>query len=83
MTNKQKAQEFAEDRGHDTQSITEAFVAALDMAEWKEQQMIAFIDDEVNLIDTLLKKEETKEMLYRYEGIIDGLLRVKNKIINK
>ena len=37
-TNEKKAMEFAKDRGHDSQSITEAFVAALDMAEWKDKQ---------------------------------------------
>lgn len=36
--NEKKAREFAKDRGHDVQSITEAFVACLDMAEWKDKQ---------------------------------------------
>ena len=39
MKNETKAREFAIDRGHDNQSITEAFVTALDMAEWKDKQM--------------------------------------------
>ena len=36
--NEEKAREFAENRGHDYQSMTEAFVATLDMAEWKDKQ---------------------------------------------
>ena len=54
-----KAQEFAEDRGHDRQSITEAFVAALDMAEWMKSYMIEKAIDKLDYVFDLY--EEIKD----------------------
>ena len=60
-TNMEMAQEFAQDRGHDNQSITEAFVAALDMADWKDEQLRA---EKEALIDKACKIISDKVGIY-------------------
>ncbi len=47
--NEKKAREFAEDRAHDSQSITEAFVACLDMADWKDERFRKLVKEYIRL----------------------------------
>ena len=47
--NEKKAREFAEDRGHDSQSVTEAFVACLDMADWKDEKFKELVREYIRL----------------------------------
>ena len=89
MTNGQKAREIANCNKcpynrhhckHNKDTWCHEYRMALEMAQWKDGQMLSIIEDKLDYARKMIKENNGKSVRLKYEGMRKILIELKNEL---